>query len=308
MGLLDRAKLSIDWKALNPFNRTLLTLGIEGGSVRLLASEGRTVLGWLSTPFNPRMVSDGRIDDPNGLAKVVGNAVARLGVNPGSVVAAFPSSRVTARVLSLPDVGGMRPSTLVPREARRIMGSAVDYHYISWTSLGKVGLEQRYYLVAAPKAEMLSFLQTLSMTSLRAKKVDSRALALARGVGEPTAIIMNVETYGLDIVVVLDHIPISVAHRELPIGLGVEDLVDEVTDEYQVSTEHYGDRNPSQPIPPNVPTYLTGGHPFVNAKFAQVLSNGLRRNLLFPTPPMDYPEDFPVLAYVINVGLALKSP
>ena len=62
MGLLDRAKLSIDWKALNPFNRTLLTLGIEGGSVRLLASEGRTVLGWLSTPFNPRMVSDGRIE------------------------------------------------------------------------------------------------------------------------------------------------------------------------------------------------------------------------------------------------------
>ena len=125
----------------NPFSKTLLTISMERTGFRLMVSEGPRVIWWLRMPFNPRMLSDGHIEDPHAMAAVLRNAVSRLGIKIGKVVAAFPSSRVTFHVVALPAVKGMRPEAVLPGEARRLMGSAVDYYYLFWTPLSKVGLE-----------------------------------------------------------------------------------------------------------------------------------------------------------------------
>ncbi len=296
--------LSLD----NLFNKTLLTVSIESTSIRLMAAEGRRVRAWLNMPFNPRMVSNGQVEDPSGLSTVIKNALTRLGVKLGTVVAAFPSSRITSRVMTLPDVRGMNPKIVLPREARRTMGSAADYNYLFWVPLGKVGLEQRYYLLAAPKSELASFLQTLALSGLRPKKVDSRALALTRGVGVNSTFILNLESGGFDIMVVMDYVPMVITHRELPLGQGVGDLIEEIVDEFQSCTEYYSERNPAAPIPRNTPVFLTGGHPQVNPDFAFTLRESLGRELFFPNPPIEYPQDFPLVQYMVNVGLALKLP
>ena len=157
----------------NAFNKSLLTVSIESASVRLMAIDGEKVTAWLNMPFNPRMVSDGRIEDPTGLSNVMKNAVMRMDIRLGRIIAAFPSPRVTSRIMTLPSVRAMRPDTVLPREARRVMGSAVDYHDLFWTPLSKVGIEQNYYLLAAPKGELMTFLQTLVLSGLRLKKVDA---------------------------------------------------------------------------------------------------------------------------------------
>ena len=245
-------------------------MSIEDGSIRLMASEGRRVSAWLNMPFNPRMVSNGRIEDPQGLSTVIKNGVARLGIKPGSVATAFPSPRITTRIVSLP-ARGMQPDTVLPREARRLMGSAVDYHDLFWAPLSSSGLEQRFYLLAAPKGELLTFMQTLSLSGFRPKRVDARALALTRGVGVASAFILNVETYGFDVLMVLDYVPLMASHRELQAGLGVEDLVEEIMDEFQNFSEQYIERNPSAPNTQTTPIYLTGGHPQVDRGFAQTM-------------------------------------
>ena len=209
--------------------------------------------------------------------------------------------------MTLPPVKGMSPSKLLPREARRIMGSAANFHYLFWSPLKKAGLEQQYYFLAAPKGEMVSFLQALSMSGLKAKKVDSRALALTRGVGVATAMILNLETSGVDMIAVVDYVPLVVSHRDLQVGLGTDDLMEEVIDEFRSSTEQFSDRNPGAASAQNLPVYLTGAHPYINASFAQTLENSLNRELFYPDPSMEYPEDFPAVQYMVNVGLALKS-
>ena len=290
----------------NPFSRVLLTIGIENANVRLMAVEGRKVIGWLSVPFNPKLVSDGRIDDPSGLSTVIKQATARLGLKPGAKAAAFPSPRITSHVITLPDVRGMHPDSVLPREARRIMGAAVDYHDLFWTPLGKAGLTRRYYLLAAPRAELVTFFQALAQSGLRPRVVDARGLALTRGVGAASAFIFNVEAYGLDVLVVSDYVPVLVSHRELQLGQGIGNLAEDMIDEFQNSTEQYRDRVPSAPLPQNAPVYLTGGHPLVNADLLRALQRSLGRELLIPEPPMQYPEDFPLVQYMVNVGLALK--
>ena len=155
MQLLDRIRSSIS----NPFNKPVLTLSIEGSNVRLMTAEAGRISEWLELPFHPRAVNDGQIADPARLGQVIKIGVARLGLTLTDVVAAFPSSRISFHMMSLPTTAGIRPDRAIPREARRIMGSALDYHYPFWNSLGREGLEERYYLLAAPKGELAAFFQ-----------------------------------------------------------------------------------------------------------------------------------------------------
>ena len=294
-------------KLTNRLKKVTVTISLEGTSLRLMTVEGGVVKGWLSLPFNPRLVDDGRIEDPNRLAEVLKTAVGRVDAVSGKVLAAFPSSRATSRVITLPNVKGLNPKSAVPREANRIMGSAADYHHLFWTPLKSEGLELRYFLLAAPKGELVNFLQTLTLSGLHPDAVDTRALALARGVGVDSAIILNLENTGLDVLILSDYVPLIVTRRELRPGIGLEELLDEVIDEFQNTVEYYNDRNPAIALPSNTAVYLMGGHSLMSQELAEALRNRIGRNILFPSPEIDYPPEFPPIQYMVNVGLALKG-
>ena len=74
-----------------------------------------------------------------------------------------------------------------------------------------------------------------------------------------TAIIGNVETYGTDVIVVSEFVPIVVSRRELQIGVSPEKVVEEVLDEFHSSLDVYGDRNAGPLIRGDAPVYFTGG-------------------------------------------------
>ena len=144
------------------------------------------------------------------------------------------------------------------------------------------------------------------LAGLRPKTVDGRALALTRGVGAATAFIMSLETYALDVLVVVNYVPMIVAHRELQMGVGMDELIDEMTNEFQNTAEYFNDRFPTSQVTPETPVFLTGGHPQLGAELAIAIGNILGRGMYRPDPPMEYPENFPLMQYTINVGLALK--
>lgn len=146
------------------------------------------------------------------------------------------------------------------------------------------------------------------MSGLNIKKVDSNALALARSVGIASAVILNLDSYGLDVVLILDHVPMSMTHRELQVGLGTEDLVEEIQYELQNFTEYYNGHNPMAPFPQNIPIYLVGSHPQIDSGLVQTLEYSLQRGISSPAPLIEPPpENFPLLQYMVNVGLALKA-
>ena len=153
----------------------------------------------------------------------------------------------------------------------------------------------------------LHLVHALAVAGLKPRKVDSRALALTRGVAVASGAILNVEARGADVIVVSDFVPMVVSRRELGLGMDINDIAEDITDELRCSLEYYGDRYPAAPLPANAPVYLTGGHPMLDSGLASKLADSVSQPLLFPEPELSYPGDFPVLGFMVNVGLALKA-
>ena len=131
-------------------------------------------------------------------------------------------------------------------------------------------------------------------------------MALTRAVGAASAHILNIETNGLDLVVVSDYVPQSATHMQLSLGMPMEELVGEIVEEFQTTTGQGGDANSPASFSGNTPVYVCGGHPQLNSGLTEALGDILGRQLFLPDPPMDYPEDFLVDQFMVNVGLALK--
>ncbi|MBI2165519.1 MAG: hypothetical protein HYU29_03840 [Chloroflexi bacterium] len=284
-----------------------MTVSLDGPSLSLLSAKGNSILSWLTMPFNPRLLSAAGVQDPKGLSSVISSAVQRMGKAPRTVLVAY-AGRLTSRLMALPPVKGVNPDILVPREARRLMGTAADYQHLFWAPVEAASGTTQYLLLAAPRTDLNNFVQSLLLAGLRPKRVEARPLALARAVGSPDAIIINLGQDQMEVLVLARHIPFVTAQRALRLGLSAEDLVSEIVDEVQRALAFYNERNPGATLPASTPLYLSGRHHLVREGGHQLLQTALQRPVQPPGPHIiSYPADFPVSEYLVNVGLALRS-
>lgn len=286
----------------------LCTLSLEGSNVRVVMSQGRNILSWMSMSFNPRLVQDGWVQDPPRLAEVISNALSKLGGYKGKVVAAFSGSRSVSRVISVPKARDINPDEVVPREARRLMGVVVENAYLFWCRLEPLEKEERYFVLATPKTGLKAFLETLRLSGLRPSYIDLRALALARAIGEESAIIANVEVDFLDVVVVKDYIPTVISNIPLEGNSNnPREVVSAISAELQQCISYHNDRSRPNLLGPDVPVYLGGGHPRLEDGLVQGLRDVIARPIAVPTPLVERPDDFPVQEFLVNAGLILQA-
>jgi len=137
--------------------------------------------------------------------------------------------------------------------------------------------------------------------------VESRAMALTRGAGASEAIVINLRTESIEVLVVTRYIPLIAAQRTFELLLNVEDLVTEISELVQQALTSYNQRGIGPPIPNTVPAYISGRHQEIGAPLLDSLQNALDRPVRLPDPPISYPPDFPVIEYMANVGLALAE-
>lgn len=283
----------------------VLTLTLEGPNISILSMQDRTVLKWLSMPFNPRLLGASGVQDPQSLANVIKTAVARAGGTNGKVLAAYPSARLTARALSLPPVRGLKPHNVIPREARRLMGTAVDYHHLFWEPLESFEGGNTYYLLAVPRNEMNSYMQSLLLSGLRPKMVESRALALSRAVGTSEGVIVYLGPYSIEVLVVNRFVALVTTQRSYELILGLEELITEIVDLVQQAITFYDERSLGVPLPNTAPLFLCGKHNQIDTPLLGSLEAALKRPAQLPEPSISSPPEFPVLEYMVNIGLAL---
>lgn len=294
------------WNQLKPGRRAVITVSLEGTSLRVTASKGKKILAWANLPFNPQLVTDDLVNNPAELANVLRNALKRLEYRPSSVLAVYPGVRSVSRIIPIPKAHDVSPATVLTQEARRILGAAPDQNYLYWKRVAQDQTTEQYYVLAIPRVRMDAFVRTMVEAGLTPKTVDLKALALSRAVGGPAGAIINLEHTFMTIVIFSGYVP-QVANTivlEEAASMDEQETMDRLVDELQRSIAYYQERNPTgAPLP----IFLSGGNPLLDTDaLPQAIQRVFNTSPSTLSVPFQYPQEFPVSMFLSNLGVLVR--
>ena len=286
--------------------RDATSIYIDDSAIRLLSVGGRRPRQWATEPLEVGLVRDGLIQDEAAVATHVRTLWAKE--QPGSqhVIAGISGINCLYRFLSLPAL----PKNLLPeavkREASRALGVPLEQLYISWQVLPSKPEETTVYVAAAARTTVDSIIRTLKKASLNPVMMDIAPLALARATAESSALIVDLEPAGLDIVVKMGGMPevirsVSVSRSSSPAErLGI------VRQELQRAVTFFNSSHPDVPVSDDIPIFVAGELGERKDDWKNLLGRVERRVEALPTP-LESPSGFNPSLYATCIGLALKQ-
>lgn len=289
------------------FGKRVISLSIEGTTLRVLSSNGDSVESWDNIPFPSELVGRGHIINPMGLGGVIKDALAERKLSKGKVVCAFSATGAISRVLTLPKVDARQLGTIVEREARRLTDDSMGRNYIHWQALPSSNGQQQVYLLIIPRGPLHALTKTIEAAGLKASLIDLKAMALMKAVNRRNAIIANGEDNSIDTTIVRHDVPMVIRSVFLSDNMPSSDqAADHIGDEVMQTISAYADSHCDKPLPQQVPVFLTGA---VSASVAAALNVTTLTGHPIGTlqPPLRYPDDLPVAEYAVNVGLILRT-
>lgn len=290
-----------------PFSRLSVGLTYEGAAVKLLVCEQHRVISWETIPFDPRLVSGTVIAEPYNLGRLLRDVFARRGLPRFRVHCALPAAGALSRIVEVPRLNARERRRTIVAEAMRSLGVSPGRHYVYWQTVDRLPEADLVFVLAVPRDAMRSLIETMRAAGVRPRTVDVTPLALARGVGQSDAIILELDPTGVDLVVVQDDIPLAM--RSIVFGdraLTLEEAQEAAVELLMSEIRRYEDIYVGSRIDAAVPVYLAGdlgGGLRLADRIRSVSGHPLGRI----APLIDYPDEFPIAEYVANVGLVLKE-
>ena len=294
-------------RVFSPFSRLTVGLTYEGGVLRILVCDGQRIVSWDAIPFDPRLVSGALVVEPYNLGRFIHEAFDRRALPRGRVHCAVPAVGVISRVIDIPHQNGRERRRNIKAEAMRALGVSPGRYFVYGHLLEESDEATVVFVLAVPRETIRSIADTMRAAGIAPRTVDLAPLALARGVGQSDAIILRLDPMGVDMVAVLDDVPLIV--RSIAFGeqsLTLEEAQDAAIDLMSTELRRYEDIYSGSKINRTVPVYLAGD-----------LAGGLRLVDRIRTltghplgriaPLIDYPVDLPMTDYLVNIGLALKD-
>jgi len=287
--------------------KRIVTLSIEGTTLRILGSHGDSVDVWESVPFNPTFIKNGHVADPEGLGEVIRNVLTNMRLTGGTLMCAHSAVGSSSRILELPPVEKGQLESIVEREVRRTGGAAQDDSYLYWRALPASTGQQPVYILSVPKEPLDALMKAVAVGGLRPRIIELKPLALMRAVNRKDAIIANGETNCVEIVIVLDDVPVLIRSAFLGEGVLSSDYaVGRISDELVRTISFYNDSHQDEPLDHELPIYLTGAVAG-SVSFAINVATLTGRPIQPLEPPLRYSAELPLAHYMVNMGLVLRT-
>lgn len=287
--------------------REVVAATVEGASLRVLTFDDGKILGWAVEPLAEQAARGGQINDPVALGTVLEDTFARLDLPRKRVAWALPGFQAFCRVIDLPVVRGEELRLAVTEEVERALGpNGASDNFLYYQRLPGRIRQRGVFVLALPKTTVLPALEALDVASIHPQTMDLRPLALARAIGRPNAILVNLEEGSLDVVVVEGGVPALLRSLPLPAAVSRDAAQERLIQETERSLAYYDDVNPDHPLDLDTPLYLTG-----SLATGIALAERVRAITRHPIgrlsglPP--HPSDLPVTDFLVNLGLALKQ-
>ncbi len=294
-------------RPLRRLSRSVITLHIEGSSVRLLAVRSGQVTEWGTEPLEPGLVRDGVVANPKAVGERIRFLLTAHHVRKSNLVAGLSGHRCMPRVLDFPGVEPRLLKEAVPREMKRELPVPLDEMHLSWQVVGGENGHLRVFALGVPKDVLGPQVEAIRLAGATLRSMDVKPLALVRAVGQGEAIIADLEPDTLDVIVVRGGVPATI--RTVSLRREIETTEDKVLrlgEELTRAVKFYNDTHPEEPLQPSTPTYLTG------SLAEEAASSGVpEASIGHPVEPLapalQHPADLPVATFMVNIGLALKE-
>jgi type IV pilus assembly protein PilM len=288
------------------FGQERLTLSVEADEVRLLVSRGQRVLRWDRARLPAGTLRSGQVVQLDGFGEVVSTLLEQIGAPRKKAVASLGGHRSLVRIISMPSVSSRLLDETVRRAARRELPLPLDELYLSYQVLGERSAPRlQVFLLGVPREALDSCVVGLRGAGVRLRAMDLKPLALVRAVNLPDVILADLETQTESVVLVRDFVPYIVRSIAVPgeSSRSPAERAENLVAEIQRTLDFYSSTRASEHAPWSPVVCLTGalgGDESVRSRI------GRQWPLAEPSPPISVPDGFPLLPYLVNVGLVLK--
>ncbi len=286
-----------------------VTLDVDGSGLRLMETRRGMVRRWASTSFEPGGNGEEEASDGQALDTAVGQLMASSGIKSRKVTASFSGLYSVNRLLPVSSLAlGLATEEAVQEEAKATLPLAGDRFHLSWQTVAVKEDERLLIILGVPRDAVNDQVKALKRAGVNPGVLELRAIALARAVNRRQALILNIEPFSLDVVLVVGNIPVimrTVAWE--PEDLALEDKLEQLLVALEMTVDFYDSHNPSNPVDASAtPLFITG-----QMSLELALVEKLQAKSRYPveplTPPLDYPEHFPASQYAVNIGMALRD-
>jgi hypothetical protein len=299
------------------FNKKRTTINFEGNEIRFLVLRGKNILAWQTRKLPPDQMSQGFIHNPKAVGNVVKTGIKEIKGSKKNLVTCVSGQRAVHRIMRLPDIPDKLLAETIERKARQEFAIPIEDTDLSWRIISRSDKQILLYVLAVPKIVIDTQVETLREAKIKPRVMGIKALALQRIVNQANALIVNLEEFSMDVIILVNHIPVLI--RSIPLNTGDltgEAKVDLLGQELARTTKYYNESNKKNRLAEDTPLYLSGAL-FSSTDLDARLED--RTNLIErfqlrtpyplrpPKPNLDLPEKFPLLRYAVNLGLALKN-
>jgi type IV pilus assembly protein PilM len=279
----------------------MITLDIEDTSIRIMSVAGRQVQTAASLPLEPGLVHDGVIIDPATVGRRIGELMAANGISERRAVVSISGIHSIYRVVNIPKLPKNLMEEAAKREMERLMPVPLNELYTSWQAINVSDIDTVMCLVGMPRSTVDAMLETLRQAGLQPEAMDVRPLALARVADERDALIINVQPFGFDIVVMIDGIPELLRSLPFPADAASPDeKIAEVKEELERTVGFYNSSHKGSEITNRMAVFVSG-------ELGAMLAGALEyRGKPLPQLLM-YTDSLNTSEYAANIGLALRQ-
>jgi type IV pilus assembly protein PilM len=279
----------------------MLTIDIEDNAINLLEIQGKSIKTFVSKPLEPGLIKDGVILNPELVGEMIKALLTENKIAERTAVTSVSGVHSIYRIARLPKIKGDLMHEAVRREMTRLIPVPLEELHASWQQIPISDAESIIPMIGVPRETVDFTLSALKQAGVDSKIIDVRPLAIARVVDEKDAIIINVQPFSFDIVLMVDGVPEIVRSLSFSETLvSPEDKVKEIREELERTFNFYNNSKPAKPLGEGFVVFISGTYKDILAKSMQYKVKPL---------PLPYaaPSEFDQDTFVVNLGLSLKS-
>jgi hypothetical protein len=272
------------------FGRERLTLSVEADEVRLVVCRGQRIVRWDRAPLPAGTLRNGQVVQLEAFGEAVTALLEQSGAPRKKAVASVGGQRSLVRIINLPPVSARLLDETIRRAARRELPLPLDELYLSYQVLDdRSAARQQVFLLGIPRETLDSCVVGLRDVGVKLQAMELKPLALVRAAN---LLVRDFVPYIVRSIAVPGESTRSPAER-------AENLVAEI----QRTLDFYSSTRAAEHAPWSPVVCLTGA---LGGDKSVVSRIGSQWPLVEPAPPLPLPDGFPLLPYLVNVGLVLK--